>query len=87
MTEIHSPLPAQIVEWRVQAGVSVCAGDLLLVLEAMKMAHELRAAQAGRLVLTRSGCSRMAAYGNQKTLWTKTAGVSRNSGFFLFRRF
>lgn len=50
MTEIRSPLQAQIVEWHVQVGDSVGAGDLLLVLEAMKMEHELRAAQAGRLV-------------------------------------
>ena len=49
MTEIRSPLQAQIVKWHVQAGDSVSAGDLLLVLEAMKMEHELRASHAGRL--------------------------------------
>lgn len=49
MTEIRSPLQAQIVQWQVQAGDSVQAGDLLVILEAMKMEHELRAPQAGRV--------------------------------------
>ncbi len=49
MTEILSPLQAQIVQWQVQAGDSVQAGDLLVILEAMKMEHELRATHAGRV--------------------------------------
>ena len=49
MTEIRSPLQAQIVAWHVHAGADVKAGDLLLVLEAMKMEHEVRAEQVGRL--------------------------------------
>ncbi len=49
MIEIHSPLQAQIAEWQVATGDSVQAGDLLLILEAMKMEHELRAPQAGRV--------------------------------------
>ena len=49
MTEIRSPLQAQIVEWHVKPGDSVRAGDLLLVLEAMKMEHELRAPGDGRI--------------------------------------
>ncbi len=47
MTEIRSPLQAQIVQWHVQTGASVRAGDLLLVVEAMKMEHELRAEHDG----------------------------------------
>jgi acetyl-CoA carboxylase carboxyltransferase component len=50
MTEICSPLQAQIVQWLVQPGEAVQAGDLLLILEAMKMEHEVRAEQAGRVV-------------------------------------
>lgn len=50
MIEIRSPLQAQIVRWQVPAGASVNAGDLLLILEAMKMEHEVRAEQGGRLV-------------------------------------
>lgn len=47
MPELRSPLTAQIVEWRVRPGDGVNAGDLLLVLEAMKMEHEVRATAAG----------------------------------------
>ena len=49
MTEIRSPLQAQIVAWHIHAGADVKAGDLLLVLEAMKMEHEVRAEHDGRL--------------------------------------
>jgi acetyl-CoA carboxylase carboxyltransferase component len=47
MPELRSPLTAQIVEWRVRPGDAVHAGDLLLVLEAMKMEHEVRATASG----------------------------------------
>ncbi len=43
MPDLRAPLTAQIVEWRVRPGDPVRAGDLLVVLEAMKMEHELRA--------------------------------------------
>ncbi|WP_332814207.1 carboxyl transferase domain-containing protein, partial [Ramlibacter sp.] len=46
---MRSPLQAQIVQWLVAPGDAVRAGDLLLVLEAMKMEHELRADRAGRV--------------------------------------
>ncbi|HEY5580841.1 MAG TPA: carboxyl transferase domain-containing protein, partial [Rhodoferax sp.] len=46
---MRAPLQAQIVQWQVRPGDSVNAGDLLLILEAMKMEHELRAPQAGRV--------------------------------------
>ena len=49
MIEIRSPLQAQIVAWHVHAGADVKTGDLLLVLEAMKMEHEVRAEHDGRL--------------------------------------
>ena len=49
MTEIRSPLQAQIGQWLVQPGDSVNAGDLLLILEAMKMEHEVRAEHSGRV--------------------------------------
>jgi len=49
MTVIRSPLQAQIVRWQVQKGDSVKAGDLLVILEAMKMEHEVRAEHAGRV--------------------------------------
>ena len=43
MTDLRSPLQAQIVDWLVQPGASVRAGDVVLIVEAMKMEHELRA--------------------------------------------
>ena len=43
MTELRSPVQASIVQWLVAPGDTVQAGDLLLVLEAMKMEHEVRA--------------------------------------------
>ena len=41
--QTHAPMQAQLVQWLVAAGDVVKAGDVLLVLEAMKMEHELRA--------------------------------------------
>ena len=49
MQNIHSPLQAQLVQWLVAPGSNVAAGDVLLILEAMKMEHEVRANQAGRV--------------------------------------
>jgi acetyl-CoA carboxylase carboxyltransferase component len=49
MSAVHSPLQARIVEWAVAAGDFVEAGDLLLILEAMKMEHEVRARAAGQI--------------------------------------
>jgi acetyl-CoA carboxylase carboxyltransferase component len=49
MQNIRSPLQAQVVQWLVQPGESVAAGQVLVILEAMKMEHEIRAPHAGRL--------------------------------------
>ena len=49
MQNIRSPLQAQVVQWLVQAGDAVAAGDVLVIVEAMKMEHEIRAPHAGRL--------------------------------------
>lgn len=49
MQNIQSPLQAQVVQWLVQPGESAAAGDVLVILEAMKMEHEIRAPHAGRL--------------------------------------
>ncbi len=49
MLIIKSPLQSQLVGWQVQAGEVVRAGDVLVILEAMKMEHELRAPVAGRV--------------------------------------
>ena len=49
MIELRSPLQAQIVQWHVQPGDSVAPGALLVILEAMKMEHELRAESHARV--------------------------------------
>ena len=52
-----SPLPGRVVEVRVQAGDVVARGDVLAVVEGMKMQHAIRAGRAGRVesVLARAG--------------------------------
>ena len=40
---IRSPLQATVVQWLVQPGATVRAGDVVVILEAMKMEHEVRA--------------------------------------------
>jgi acetyl-CoA carboxylase carboxyltransferase component len=47
MQNIQSPIQAQVVQWLVAPGTNVNAGDVLVILEAMKMEHEIRASQAG----------------------------------------
>jgi acetyl-CoA carboxylase carboxyltransferase component len=49
MPDILSPLQASVVQWLVQPGQTVAAGDVLVILEAMKMEHEVRAPAAGRV--------------------------------------
>lgn len=41
--EINSPMPGTILDVKVKAGQSVKSGDVLLVLEAMKMENEIMA--------------------------------------------
>jgi len=50
MSDIRSPLQAQVVQWLVQPGDAVAQGAVLVILEAMKMEHEVLAPQAGRVV-------------------------------------
>ncbi|WP_368664956.1 carboxyl transferase domain-containing protein [Limnohabitans sp. 2KL-3] len=46
---MRSPLQAQVVQWLVAAGDTVATGDVLVILEAMKMEHEIRSPHAGCL--------------------------------------
>jgi acetyl-CoA carboxylase carboxyltransferase component len=50
MDKLLSPLAAQIVQWLVAPGDVVRAGDVLVVLEAMKMEHEVRASASARVL-------------------------------------
>ena len=47
---IHAPMACTVVDILVAAGDKVHAGQMLLVLEAMKMEHELRAESPGQVV-------------------------------------
>lgn len=47
--EVRAPLPGIVAEIKVQVGQQVEAGDVLLVLEAMKMDNEIHAPRAGRV--------------------------------------
>jgi acetyl-CoA carboxylase carboxyltransferase component len=49
MHPIRSPLQAQIVQWLIAPGATVNAGEVVVILEAMKMEHEVRAEAAGRI--------------------------------------
>ncbi len=49
MSETRSPLQAQVVQWLVQPGDLVVAGEVLVILDAMKMEHEVRATHPGRV--------------------------------------
>ncbi|MFM2210203.1 MAG: hypothetical protein RIQ96_1846, partial [Pseudomonadota bacterium] len=42
MNTLRSPLQGQVVQWLAAPGEPVRAGQLLVVLEAMKMEHEVR---------------------------------------------
>nr|WP_298835253.1 carboxyl transferase domain-containing protein [uncultured Piscinibacter sp.] len=48
--EIRSPMAATVVEFAVAAGQAVRAGDLLAIVEAMKMEHELHAPHDARVL-------------------------------------
>jgi 3-methylcrotonyl-CoA carboxylase alpha subunit len=52
-----SPLPGRVIELRVKPGDTVGRGDVLAVVEGMKMQHAIRAGRAGRIenVLARVG--------------------------------
>ncbi len=49
MTPVHAPLQAQLVQWCVAPGDVVRAGQTLVILEAMKMEHEVPAPADGRI--------------------------------------
>lgn len=50
MHPLHAPLQAQVVQWLVAPGDTVRAGDVVVILEAMKMEHEIRALADGCVV-------------------------------------
>ena len=48
--KVESPMPGSVIDIAVKPGDSVKEGDVLLILEAMKMENEITASQAGTVV-------------------------------------
>jgi biotin carboxyl carrier protein len=53
--QLRAPLTGVVVEVRVAAGATVAQGDVLLVIEAMKMLNELKARVAGTVSSVSAG--------------------------------
>jgi acetyl-CoA carboxylase carboxyltransferase component len=49
MSELRAPIQAQLVQWLVGPGDMVSAGQVVAILEAMKMEHEVRAVTRGQV--------------------------------------
>ncbi len=58
-TTVKAPMPGTVLSYKVSVGQQVGRGDVLLILEAMKMENEIVATQAGTVVAlrTNSGAS------------------------------
>ena len=54
---IKSPMPGTVMSFKVTVGQEVKRGDVLLILEAMKMENEIVAPQAGRVAALRAPVS------------------------------
>ncbi len=52
---LTAPMPGKVIEVKVEAGARVAAGDVLLVLEAMKMEHGIAAPADGSVVAVHYG--------------------------------
>lgn len=52
---LHAPMPGKVLEVRVAEGDDVAEGDVLVIMEAMKMEHTLRAPFAGTVQSLRAG--------------------------------
>ena len=52
-TSVKSPMPGTLMSFKVTAGQTVKRGDVLLILEAMKMENEIVAPQAGKVAALR----------------------------------
>lgn len=49
-TEVNAPMPGNIIDIKVSKGDKVAEGDVLVILEAMKMENEIKSPVAGEIV-------------------------------------
>ena len=49
--QVKAPMPGTILDVKVQAGQSVKKGDVLIILEAMKMENEIQAPCGGKITV------------------------------------
>jgi len=49
VTEVTAPLPGTVIELFIKAGEQIEAGQVILVIEAMKMKNSIRSTRAGRI--------------------------------------
>ena len=48
-TKVESPMPGSIIDIKVQTGAAVKEGDVIIILEAMKMENEITAPCSGTI--------------------------------------
>ena len=77
MTHIRSPLQAQIVQWLVSPGDTVRADDVVVILEAMKMEHEVRAEADGRVTELLFAPGEMVNTDEALLIWERIVVISR----------
>ena len=80
MTSICSPLQAQIVQWLIAPGATVRAGDVVVILEAMKMEHEVRATHDARVTELFYAAGEQVAEGDVLLNYEHAAQITRGLG-------
>src|SRR4051812_17397863 len=73
MIEVRSPLAASVVSLLVEVGQAVRAGAPVAIIESMKMEHEVRARDDGRVALLRVRAGDTVAEGEALVLLTPLA--------------